>query len=108
MKEFKEELDTYCELYWWDFGIKTLSFKGCLKDLLKKNSITFTIRKTETEGIYKYNFKNCCGISFIVKGTKLDFKLYAKQFMQMVLVRMGDKAQLYVTMSWRPTVTVNF
>lgn len=108
MKDFKEELDTYCELHWWNYGKKTLSFKGCLKDLLKKDNVKFTIRKTETEGLYKYTFKNSFGITFIKKGTKSEFSHYAKQFLQMELVRMGDKAQLYVKCFWRPTVSVNF
>ena len=37
-----------------------------------------------------------------------DFTHLAKQAIQMELVRMGDKSQLYVVGSWRPTVTVNF
>ncbi len=50
MKTFKKELETYCELHWWNGGKKTLSFKGELKDLLKDQNITFTKTKTETDG----------------------------------------------------------
>lgn len=103
----KEELKTQCELYWWNCGKKTLSFKGELKDLLKINKITFT-KKLDRGSLYTYHFKNPYNISFKVRGTIQDFPHCAKQFMQMELVRMGDKAQLTVGRSWRPKVTVNF
>jgi hypothetical protein len=85
-----------------------LSFKGELKDLLKNQKITFTKNKTEIDGIYTFHFKSAYDISFKQRGTASDFRHYAKQFIQMELVRMGDKSQLYVQGSWRPTVTVNF
>lgn len=107
MRQLKDELETYCELYWWNFGKKTLSFKGRLEDLLKEQKITFTKKKTETEGIYTFNFKSAYNITFKTNGTLYDFKHYAKQFIQMELVRMGDKSQLYVNGTWRPVVTVN-
>lgn len=107
MEDLKQQLETYTELYWWNMGRKTPSHKGTLKDLLKHQSITYKRRKTENEGIYKYYFKNNYGISFTVKGTLHDFTHYAKQMIQMELVRMGDKTKLYVNGCWRPTVTVN-
>ena len=108
MNNIKKELETYCELHWWNCGSKTLSFKGELKDLLKKQNITFTKRKTDTEGIFTFTFKNPYGITFKTTGLMHDFAHLAKQFIQMELVRMGDKSQLYVSGSWRPTVSVNF
>lgn len=104
----KKELETYCELHWWNFGKKTLSFKGELKDLLKNQNITFTRRKAENAGLYMFYFKNIHGITFKKRGTIQDFAHYAKQFIQMELVRMGDKSQLYVAGVWRPVVSVNF
>jgi hypothetical protein len=103
----KQELETYCELHWWNMGTKTLYFKGELKNLLKKQDITFTKRKTENEYNYTFTFKNPYGITFKVRGSKLEFPHYAKQFIQMELVRMGDKSKLFVKGIWRPTVTVN-
>ena len=88
-------------------GKKTLSFKGNLGDLLKEQNISFTKRKTETEGVFKFSFKSAYGISFITTGLMHDFPHLAKQAIQMELVRMGDKSQLYVAGTWRPTVTVN-
>lgn len=108
MKNINEELETYCEEYWWNMGRKTLSFKGQLKDLLNKHNTTFTKRKTDTDSIYTFTFKNSYGISFRANGLISDFKHLAKQFIQMELVRMGDKSQLYVSGAWRPTVNVNF
>ena len=108
MNTIKEQLETYCELHWWNMGKKTLSFKGQLKDLLKEQKITFTKRKTETEGIFTFHFKSAYGISFKTTGLIHDFAHLAKQFIQMELVRMGDKSKLYVSNVWRPNVTVNF
>jgi len=104
----KKELETYCELHWWNMGSKTLSFKGELRDLLKNQKITFTKRKTEHEGLYMFSFKNTYGITFKIRGTISNFRHNAKQFIQMELVRMGDKSKLYVSGAWRPTVTVNY
>lgn len=107
-RTIKKELETYTELHWWNMGRKTLSHQGELKDLLKHHNITFSKRKTETEGVYKYNFKNPYGISFKATGTINDFTHLAKQFLQMELVRMGDKSRLYVRGCWRSSVTVNY
>jgi hypothetical protein len=107
-KNIKAELETYCELHWWNMGTKTLSFKGSLGNLLKEQHITFTKRKTEREGIFVFHFKSVYGISYKTTGSMHDFTHLAKQAIQMELVRMGDKSQLYVTGSWRPIVNVNF
>lgn len=102
-----KQLETYCELHWWNMGKKTLSFKGNLRDLLKEQNIKYSKRKTETEGLFLFHFKSPYGISFKVKGQMHEFSHLAKQAIQMELVRMGDKSQLYVAGSWRPTVNVN-
>lgn len=103
----KTELEAYCELHWWNMGKKTLSFKGNLDDLLKNQNITFNKRKTDTEGIFTFHFKSVYGVSYKTNGTMYDFPFLAKQMIQMELVRMGDKSQLYVAGVWRPKVTVN-
>lgn len=107
MKSLRTELSTYTELHWWNMGKKTTSFKGQLKELLDKQNISYSKRKTEHDGLFNYTFKSSYGISYKVRGSIGDFRHYAKQAIQMELVRMGDKAQLYVQGSWRPTVTVN-
>ena len=107
MKILKKELETICTEHWWNMGTKTLSFKGPLKELLEKHNITFSIKKTETNGIYQYYFKSAYNITFKERGTVQDFTQIAKRFIQMELVRMGDKSTLYVPGLWRPTVTVN-
>ena len=102
------ELKKHCELYWWNMGRKTLSFKGELKDLLENQKITFTRRKSEIGGLYYFHFKSSYNVTFKVRSSIEEFPHYAKQFIQMELVRMGDKSELYVQGVWRPTVTVNF
>jgi len=104
----KDELSAYCILHWWNCGKKTLDFKGTLKDLMKKQGITFCKRKTDREGVYMFYFKSERDIRFKVKSSVEEFRFVAKQFIQMELVRMGDKTQLQVHNTWRPTVTVNF
>ena len=108
MKRLKEQLKTYCELHWWNMGKKTLSFKGDLASLLKYQDIKYTCRRTDSEHSYLFKFKNPHGIKFESRGLLSDFPHLAKQFMQMELVRMGDKSQLHVQGTFRPTVTVNF
>jgi hypothetical protein len=103
----KKELQTYCELYWWNCGRKTRSFKGVLSDLLTAQKISFTKTKTTTDGIFCFKFKSAYNITFKVNCAIYDFSHYAKQFIQMELVRMGDKSTLYVAGAWRQTVTVN-
>ena len=103
----KEQLSIQCVMHWWNFGTKTLAFKGTLEDLLKQHNITFTKRKTHIEGFYIFSFKSIHGVTFKVQGAMYNFAHYAKQFIQMELVRMGDKATLCVPGAWRPTVTVN-
>ena len=108
MKKLKEQLKTYCELHWWNMGKKILSFEGRLSELLKQQKIKYTCTRTDSEHLYKFRFTNLNGITFVQRGTLLDFPHLAKQFIQMELVRMGDKSQLYVQGAWRPKVTVTF
>jgi hypothetical protein len=108
MTNMKDVLKTYCELHWWNMGKKTLDFKGELKDLLKEQRITYSKRKTDKEGLYIFTFKNDYGITYKTRDTIMNFKYVAKKFIQMELVRLGDKSQLYVQGVCRPTVTVNF
>lgn len=109
-KLFERQLTTYCELHWWNMGKKTLSFKGELNDLLKEQNIKFSIKKTDNEHLFQFYFKNGYGISFKKKAIKEEFTEIAKTFIQMELVRVGDKAKLYVSDRYRHSsiVTVNF
>ena len=84
MKQLKKELETYCELHWWNMGSKTLSFKGELKDLLKEQRITFTKKKTDSEGIFTFTFKTDNGITFKTTDTIQGFPHKAKQFIQIL------------------------
>ena len=105
--DFKNELETPCLEYWWNFRKKTLSFEGTLKELLEFHKIKYTIKRTENKGIYEYGFKSQHSLSFRERGTIADFRYSAKRFVQMELVRMGDKSTLYVFGAFRPSVTVN-
>lgn len=107
-KKFSHELNTYCTLHWWNFGSKTLQFKGTLQDFLKEQKVTFKIsNKKDSTLQYDYTFTNPYGITFKVVGVQHEFPHYAKQFLQMEAVRMGDKCTIFVQGAWRPKVTVN-
>lgn len=110
MKDLKNQLETKCELHFWT-GLyrnkKKLSFKGDLGGLLKESGVKFSKRKTKAEGIYAFTFKNDYGITYKATGLISDFSYHAKKFIQMELVRMGDKSQLYVANTIRPIVNVN-
>ena len=108
METIKEQLSVQTSLHWWNMGTKTLSYKGDLGGLLENQRVTYTKTKTENEGIYLYIFKNNYGMTYKVRGLIHDFSHYAKQFLQMELVRMGDKSKLWVDCGWRPEVTVNY
>lgn len=77
-------------------------------DLHHTHDVKYTCKRTDSEHCYLFKFKNPHGIKFESRGLLSDFSHLAKQFMQMELVRMGDKSKLYVEGAWRPTVTVNF
>ena len=106
-KFIKRGLEAQCTEHWWNMGTKTLSFKGTLEELLKRHKIKYFIKKTDRDGIYMYYFKSAYRITFTTQGTVNDFRTYAKQFIQMELVRMGDKSTLFVDSWYRPIVTVN-
>lgn len=108
MTNIETELQKYCELHWWNMGKKTLSFKGELKDLLISERISYSIGETDRLGLFMFTFKNDNGITFEKRGILEDFAFLAKLFIQMELVRMGDKSQLYVRGVSRPKVNVNF
>lgn len=105
--KFKELLETNCKLVWWNCGSKTPSYDGDLKGLLHNQDISYTKRKTDTEGIFKFYFKSIHGITYTKTGIIEDFVRLAKQAIQMEMVRMGDKAELTVRNCHRPTVSVN-
>ena len=109
MATLNENLQTHCTLHWWNGGKKTLSFKGTLEDLLKEQKITFTKTRTKSEyEIYTFKFRNPYGITFKTNGVMNDLPFLAKQFIQMEMCRMGDRAELYVAGVCRPRVNVNF
>lgn len=108
-KKLKEGLKSYCEIYWWsiDYRDKTLCFSGSLKRYIDDHNIKYKIEPTQLSDVYRFKFKNDYGIQYSTKGLISDFSYYAKQFIQMEAVRMGDPTEIRVECSWRPTVTVN-
>jgi hypothetical protein len=101
------ELANSTEVYITDKGKKNIKFTGSLLKLLQRYKISFTYRKTDTEGVYIYKFQNKNGMIFTVAGKVNDFIRFAQLFVQMELVRIGTPMQLYVKGSTVEIVSVN-
>ena len=48
-KRVNELLDSDLVIHWWNFRSKTLDFKGTVREYLKKNNVTYTIRAYKDE-----------------------------------------------------------
>ena len=75
-------------IYWWNFGSKTLDFKGNLKDYLQKRNIKY--RKTK-EGNYKFKFT--IGRTK-VESIQSDFDGGAFTVIKLFLTALGDKTSI--------------
>ena len=76
-------------IHWWNYGKKTLDFKGSLEDCLKSKKITYESKENTSGYIFKINVSN--GVTF---DTHSDFETSAFIALKMYLVYLGDKAQI--------------
>jgi hypothetical protein len=80
-------------IYWWNFGKKTLDFKGSYKDYLQKRDIKVSpfIRR----GFWGYRFTVCVDSNRIVYETpRNNYQQSCDEIIKMFLSVMGDKAKL--------------
>lgn len=107
MKKVDNSLDNHCTLTWWAMGKKTVFFKGKLIDLLIKLNIkVIKQRRKENRYYYAVTFKGH-DITYKVMDTEDQIPYHAKKFIQMYLVKMGDKSTLKIDNVFKQKVTVN-
>jgi hypothetical protein len=93
-------------LHWWNFGKKTLDFKGTINDYLKdKNFKVSTVRHPRSKDVYGFRFK------FEVSGQVVTLDIYHQKYevasikaIQLFLTLLGDRALIQ---SVYKTLTVN-
>jgi hypothetical protein len=93
-------LNLEIKIYWWNFGSKTLDFKGTLKDYLQKRNIKY--RKTK-EGNYKFKFT--IGRTK-VESIESNFDSGAFTAIKLYLTATGDKTTIEMAgrkqkLNWR-------
>lgn len=81
-------LELQVVIHWWNFGKKTLDFKGTLKECLESKEIRY--KKDEKAYIFTYSLGN----SKITYKTTGGFVQAAKDILCFQLIQLGDKAQL--------------
>jgi len=88
--ELKEALKKPIIIYWWNFGTKTLDFKGSYEDYLNKREIK--IKEINLKD------KHYCNISFRCGSANFKIQIYGNDFISVLdeaiksfLVYLGDK-----------------
>ena len=96
-------------IHWWNFGKKTLNFKGTVKEYLNKNKVEIQIKYYQDE---EYNFerniisaKFQCGQFQEVKFKCHSLEDTVRMIINFNLAYMGDKAQFEFSGRKR---TINF
>ena len=84
-------------IHWWNFGKKTLDFKGTVKEYLNKNKVKISIRYYQDE---EHNFERClitvkfsCGQFQEVKFVCHSLEDAVRMIINFNLSYMGDRAQ---------------
>lgn len=89
--ERKEAEQRQIIIYWWNFGKKTLDFKGMVKDFLLEKGIK--VRKIK-EDSYKIDYG--CGTSrFTIRSRSLDIVDVFDTAIKSLLTYLGDKTLYY-------------
>ena len=84
-------------IHWWNFGKKTLDFKGTVKEYLNKNKVKLTVKYYQDE---EHNFERClisakfkCGQFQEVKFVCHSLEDTIRMIINFNLSYMGDRAQ---------------
>ena len=96
-------------IHWWNFGKKTLDFKGTVKEYLDKNKVKLTVKYYQDE---EHNFERClitvkfsCGNLTNIKFVCHNLEDAVRMIINFNLAYMGDKAQFEFSGRKR---TINF
>jgi hypothetical protein len=108
-KENQSILNSEISIFWWNFGKKTLSFKGTVNDFLKKEKVNLTIKYFKDE---IFHFEKCSiDVEFSCGGLQnITYKCTCmedavRMVLNIKLSYLGDKSQF--TFKGR-TRTINF
>ena len=84
-------------IHWWNFGKKTLDFKGTVQEYLKKNKVKIFIRYYQDE---EHNFERClikvkfsCGNLTEINFVCHNLEDAVRMIININLSYMGDKAK---------------
>ena len=96
-------------IHWWNFGKKTLDFKGTVKEYLNKNKVEIQIKYYQDE---EHNFERSIITAKFKRGQfqEIKFKCHSledtvRMIINFNLAYMGDKAQFEFSGRKR---TINF
>ena len=84
-------------IHWWNFGKKSLDFKGTVEEYLNKNKVKLTVKYYQDE---EHNFERClisakfkCGQFQEVKFVCHSLEDTVRMIINFNLAYMGDRAQ---------------
>ena len=107
-EKIKDFENSNLTIYWWNFGKKTLDFKGVVKDYLKRENIKYKIltKKDEHFNFEKLYFK----VSLKVGSMNFSFNGYdledlIRMCINIRLTYLGDKSKFILNGRER---TINF
>ena len=96
-------------IHWWNFGKKTLDFKGTVQEYLDKNKVKISIKYYQDE---EHNFERClitvkfsCGNLTDIKFVCHNLEDAVRMIINFNLAYMGDRAQFEFSGRKR---TINF
>ena len=87
--EKQKALNRNIRIYWWNYGLRTLSFSGTYKEWFIKNEII--IRNYKNKVIFSGSFGNMKFRIFL----STDYEHSFNQIIKLCLMYLGDKAQLF-------------
>ena len=96
-------------IHWWNFGKKTLDFKGTVQEYLNKNKVKLTVKYYKDE---EHNFERClikvkfsCGNLTEINFVCHNLEDAVRMIININLSYMGDKAKFEFLSRTR---TINF
>ena len=90
-----DKLNKSIEIHWWNFGSKTVDFKGTVKECLKAKGINYRkIKHKEDKSIIGYVFTYNQGQLKVRYESFGDFESSVKNILVLQLTYLGDRAKL--------------
>ena len=105
--EIDQVLNSNLVIHWWNFGKKTLSFNGTVKEYLNQNKVKYSINSEKTEFGEQLTFKVKFNIGSLQNITFQTNRIddVVRMFLNIQLSYLGDKSQYTYNSRTR---TINF